>query len=54
MGGGEDTFGRLKRLAGLTEPEATPYVCLGCQTAFDVQYHVCPECGGYSVERCEE
>jgi len=30
--------------------ESAPYACKGCGTAFDVQYHVCPECGGYSVE----
>jgi len=29
------------------------YVCRNCDTALDVQHHVCPECGGYSVERTD-
>jgi hypothetical protein len=48
---------RLLALAGLGPRESTEatqspsrYVCLGCETAYDVQYHVCPECGGFSVE----
>ncbi|MFB6192287.1 MAG: hypothetical protein ABEI11_03080 [Haloarculaceae archaeon] len=31
--------------------DARPYRCLKCDAAFDLQYHVCPECGSYSVER---
>jgi rRNA maturation endonuclease Nob1 len=27
-----------------------PYTCLECECLFDVQYHVCPECGGFRVE----
>jgi rRNA maturation endonuclease Nob1 len=30
--------------------EADPYVCRGCGVTHEVQYHVCPECGGFSVE----
>jgi rRNA maturation endonuclease Nob1 len=26
------------------------YVCRGCDRRFDLEYHVCPECGGYRVE----
>ena len=56
---GTKAIGRLLRLAGggpdgrteaVGNPEF-PYVCRGCGTAYDVQYHVCPECGGFSVER---
>ncbi|MGQ4554760.1 hypothetical protein [Halobellus sp. GM3] len=27
-----------------------PYACLGCEVTYEVQHHVCPECGGFSVE----
>lgn len=27
------------------------YQCQRCRTQFDAQYHVCPECGGYRVDR---
>ena len=52
MGGNTGTLARFIRLAGLTEsPRADrPYHCKGCGTGFEVQYHVCPECGGFSVE----
>lgn len=33
-----------------TRPE---YACLACENGYDVQHHVCPECGGYSVERID-
>lgn len=26
------------------------YKCRGCGSAFDVQYHVCPVCRGFSVD----
>ena len=50
MGGSAGAFGRLKRIAGLSK-RRSPYVCRGCEATFNVQYHVCPECGSYSVER---
>jgi rRNA maturation endonuclease Nob1 len=28
-----------------------PYACKCCDSRFAVQYQVCPECGGYSIER---
>jgi hypothetical protein len=41
----------LLRRLGPQQPERTlPYHCLGCGASFDVQYHVCPCCRGYSVE----
>jgi len=33
------------------EPAPPDYTCLACNDGFDVQHHVCPNCGGYSVER---
>ncbi|QIB72787.1 hypothetical protein GL213_11685 [Halogeometricum borinquense] len=56
---GTEAIGRLLRLAGVGPREQSethgspefPYVCRGCGTAYDVQYHVCPDCGGFSVER---
>jgi rRNA maturation endonuclease Nob1 len=27
------------------------FACLTCDASYDVQHHVCPRCGGYSVER---
>ncbi|MFC6826276.1 hypothetical protein [Halopelagius fulvigenes] len=54
---GTATIGRLLRLAGLgprdgvgTTTTEYPYVCLGCGVSYDVEYHVCPNCGGFSVE----
>ncbi|SDX57049.1 hypothetical protein [Halobellus clavatus] len=54
---GKAAIGRLLTLAGVgprdspreTE-QSTPYACLGCGATYEVQYHVCPECGGFSVE----
>ncbi|WP_224450076.1 hypothetical protein [Haloprofundus salilacus] len=36
----------------LTNGEVTggPYECQGCGETYPVEYHVCPCCGGYSVE----
>jgi len=54
---GTAAIDRLLAIAGLGPREPTeaaerrsPYVCLGCEAAYDVQYHVCPNCGGFSVE----
>jgi len=53
--GGEGTLGRLIEFAGFGAQETTgPYTCLSCGASFEVQYHVCPECGGYSVEANRE
>ncbi|QCJ47670.1 hydrogenase maturation nickel metallochaperone HypA [Haloprofundus sp. MHR1] len=54
MSGTDSALSRLKRLAGLTSEEELPYVCLSCETGYDVQYHVCPNCGSYAVERRPE
>jgi rRNA maturation endonuclease Nob1 len=52
MGGSQRTLGRLIELAGLSasESRSRSYVCRSCGRTFEVQYHVCPECGGYSVD----
>lgn len=42
--------------AALTPDEQTgtpPYACKCCNSRFTVQYQVCPECGGYSIERVD-
>jgi Zn finger protein HypA/HybF involved in hydrogenase expression len=53
--GGEGTLGRLIEIAGFGAQEtAGQYTCLSCGVSYEVQYHVCPECGGYSVEVTHE
>ncbi|WP_435359142.1 hypothetical protein [Haloarchaeobius sp. DFWS5] len=52
------SFDRVRRglLAvthGLTGGREETYVCRSCETGYDVQHHVCPECGGYSVDSVE-
>jgi hypothetical protein len=45
------SFARLWCAVGdRRERSSSPYVCRGCESLFDVQYHVCPVCGGFSVE----
>lgn len=44
---------RLMRRFGVGEKPECPYECKECKSSFSVQYQVCPECGGYSVERDE-
>jgi len=48
-------MGTLDRVLEHFSVEDAPheYVCLACETGYDVQHHVCPECGGYSVERTD-
>lgn len=43
----------VNRLQGLlTDEDPTePYLCPGCGSRFELQYHVCPDCGGYSIQR---
>ncbi|WP_167837378.1 hydrogenase maturation nickel metallochaperone HypA [Halosimplex halophilum] len=44
---------RAKRASGLSKSEASPYLCLACETQFDVQYHTCPVCGKYDIRRAK-
>lgn len=34
-------------------PEPLPYECGSCGVRFELQRHVCPDCGGYTIERTE-
>ena len=36
-----------------SDRRSNPYRCLTCETAFEVQYHVCPNCGGFSIDPIE-
>ncbi|WP_117591356.1 hypothetical protein [Haloprofundus halophilus] len=38
------------RLSESGEANGGPYKCRGCGETYSVEYHVCPTCGGYSVE----
>lgn len=40
-----------RRLGGRDKEGGQPYVCVSCDARFERQYHVCPACGGCSVER---
>jgi len=41
------------RLSGHdTNPEPT-YTCQGCGATFESRRQVCPQCGGYTIERSD-
>jgi rRNA maturation endonuclease Nob1 len=44
---------KAKAVSGFseTQEETRPYVCLACETTFEVQHHRCPVCGSFDV-RC--
>lgn len=44
---------RAKQVSGITATAAarSPYVCLACETTFEVQYHSCPDCGSFDIRR---
>jgi rRNA maturation endonuclease Nob1 len=46
---------RAKQVSGIStdEEESFPYVCLACETVFEVQHHSCPACGSFDVRRSE-
>lgn len=45
-------FDRAKEVSGISNPDdKSAYVCLECETTFEVQYHACPVCGSYDL-RC--
>jgi hypothetical protein len=48
MGG--DVLDRLVDAVRGDEPSTRPYVCRSCDASFDLIHHVCPRCGGFSVE----
>jgi rRNA maturation endonuclease Nob1 len=35
---------------GDTSVAEHPYECVSCDGTFSLQYHICPECGSFSVE----
>lgn len=37
----------------VTEATEQPYFCRRCKRAFEVRYHVCPDCDGYDIQRRE-
>jgi len=45
-----DLLGLLTDLFSREEPELS-YECCSCGERFGVQYHCCPECEAYSIER---
>jgi rubrerythrin len=44
-------FERAKSASGLTggAEETTPYVCLACGAAYEVQHHRCPNCESFDI-----
>ncbi|WP_159904456.1 hypothetical protein [Salinirussus salinus] len=44
---------RAKEVSGISDGggEPMPYVCLACETPFEVQHHSCPVCGSFDVRR---
>lgn len=41
----------INRLFGQAGTQNRPYECRECLERFEVQYHSCPECGSYRVNR---
>jgi len=48
-------FDRAKAVSGIStaDEESLPYICLACETGFEVQHHSCPICGSFDV-RCSK
>mgnify|MGYP006292240697 CR=1 FL=1 len=46
-------FKRLKRLTDAADTGRTDYECQRCETGFEMRRQVCPECGGYRIERVD-
>jgi rRNA maturation endonuclease Nob1 len=42
---------RASAIPGLGTEEQPPYVCLACETGFEVQHHRCPACGSFDIRR---
>jgi len=44
---------RAKEMSGVIDADGKrpPYVCLACETPFEVQHHTCPVCGSFDVRR---
>jgi ribosomal protein L37AE/L43A len=44
---------RIRRVYEVEGGESSVYVCLACDTAFDVQHHACPACDSFDLRRSE-
>jgi rRNA maturation endonuclease Nob1 len=46
---------RAKEVSGIADSgdDSLPYICLACETTFEVQHHACPVCGSFDV-RCSK
>jgi hypothetical protein len=46
-------MGVFDRVSGLSQREDgyPTFVCLACESGFDVQHHSCPVCGSYDLRR---
>ncbi|WP_330630392.1 hypothetical protein [Halocatena halophila] len=42
---------RLSDVFFARDTECEPYECRRCGEKFSFQYQVCPDCGGYAIER---
>jgi rRNA maturation endonuclease Nob1 len=45
---------RAKSISGLgtgEDGDPPPYICLACETEFEVQHHSCPACGSFDIRR---
>jgi rRNA maturation endonuclease Nob1 len=52
-GVGETVFEKLKRLTATAGQQTAEYQCQRCQTGFDAQRQICPECGGCHIDRAD-
>lgn len=47
----------IERISGAffaeEEQQPGPYACQHCGSRFTLQHQVCPECGGYAIERVD-
>lgn len=44
---------KLRTMVVTPEEPRGAYQCRSCRSRFEGRYHVCPDCGGYRVERVE-
>jgi rRNA maturation endonuclease Nob1 len=46
-------FNRARQVSVISkgDEEGPSYVCLACETVFEVQHHTCPACGSFDVRR---
>lgn len=46
---------RAKEVTGFADTDGSrlPYVCVACETSFEVQHHTCPACGSFDVRQSE-